>query len=85
LNEGSNSNTGRDKSKRKNENMTWEEKQNKRTRDEGLGKIEPRVAAHVIDGGKYSENTKMSRDEYKKKHNDYGTIGIIDQMKEANT
>ena len=41
-----------------------------------MGKIQPRIPAHVIDGGKYTENYKMSRGEYKKKHNNYGTIGV---------
>jgi len=43
--------------------------------DENMGKIAPRIPAHVIDGGKYNESYKMSRDDYTKKHNNYGTIG----------
>ena len=45
-----------------------------------MGKIEARVPAHVIDGGKYEEDKKMSRAEYKKKHNNYGTIGTLENM-----
>jgi len=39
LNEEGNSNTAREKGKKNNEKLTWEEKQNKRLIDESMGKI----------------------------------------------
>ena len=65
------------KSRRKSSILNWEDKIVKRLRDEAEGRIEPRQADHIHDGGPYQIANQMSRSQYQKKYNHFGTIGYI--------
>ena len=64
----------------KKKKMGWEEQLILRAKLEAAGKIEPLQPATVNDGGAYTQYNKMSRMEYQKFYNHFGTIGKIEDF-----
>lgn len=59
--------------------MNWEEQIIRRQQEEAAGKIEPLIPANINDGGTFKLQNRMSRVEYQKYYNHFGTIGRIEE------
>lgn len=63
---------------KKGRKLTWEEQIIRRQHDETAGKREPLQPANINDGGAFKLVNRMSRIDYQKHYNHFGTIGRIE-------
>ena len=59
--------------------LNWEEKMFKRKYEEEQGKREPLVPSTILSGGDFKIEGRMSRDEFKKKHNKHGLFDMFNR------